>query len=124
MRLYKCFKNRIGETAITISGHLLTNLTKSFLTDYLVCNLYTLCLCHLAESCCEEHIVYDGLEARASCLQVAAAFEGEVIDREKLGSCDDRHLMLGEYVMTFELAATLLLAALVGAIVLAKEEGQ
>ena len=33
-------------------------------------------------------------------------------------------LMLGEYVMTFELAATLLLAALVGAIVLAKEEGQ
>ena len=63
MRLYKCFKNRIGETAITISGHLLTNLTKSFLTDYLVCNLYTLCLCHLAESCCEEHIVYDGLEA-------------------------------------------------------------
>ena len=32
--------------------------------------------------------------------------------------------MLGEYVMTFELAATLLLAALVGAIVLAKEEGQ
>ena len=33
-------------------------------------------------------------------------------------------LMLGEYVMTFELAATLLLAALVGAVVLAKEEGQ
>ena len=33
-------------------------------------------------------------------------------------------LMLGEYVMTFELAATLLLAALVGTIVLAKEEGQ
>ena len=33
-------------------------------------------------------------------------------------------LMLGEYAITFELAATLLLAALVGAIVLAKEEGQ
>ena len=33
-------------------------------------------------------------------------------------------LMLGEYVMMFELAAALLLAALVGAIVLAKEEGQ
>ncbi len=33
-------------------------------------------------------------------------------------------LMLGEYVLSFELAATLLLSALVGAIVLAKEEGQ